>query len=341
MTGESRSTSFIVALGNTRHQKIHCSAVAIGKKTILTSAHCLDGFKVSEIRFYLGPIVKFDTGAQEIKSFKIHEDFASDDDVVNDIAIIELHEELPANIAFPKLAAHGPVAGNFPVEANGYSRYTLDKSKTIFDYLFARTEDYDASEMYNERDEYGLHVKLLPARFQSPDIIVLEQQLGGICPGDSGGPTLMTVQNAPVLLGLNWSIVESPLGGNSCSREAAVLPVYKYLDWIRKNAVSEIAIFDVLPNREDIGRGEERRCIEHYLSFVKLFTEAHGEGASSLEIARQQICQKRQHLESVLKETLFNVKKTCVTFSASSYEQYIEQSQNLFPAICDLAQELD
>lgn|GEM_PF-7084121 len=88
--------------------------------------------------------------------------------------------------------------------------------------MFARTEDYDSSEMYNERDEYVLHTKMLPARFQDPNVFVLDQQLGGICPGDSGGPTFIKSNEGPVLLCLNWSVVESPIGGNSCSREAAV-----------------------------------------------------------------------------------------------------------------------
>lgn len=198
-----------------------CTAVAIGKKVILTAAHCIAGNKTNTfVAFYSS--VSCESGfnknlyTQGISETFINSNYNPDstpENMTGDLALVVLENDIP----------------------EGYTIYKIADPEKI----------HPASEMYlygygktgsNAGGAGMLRKTILSSSSFDIDLIAKKikvNQAGGngICQGDSGGPSFVNnVDGEKQILGIN-SYVMGP-ENDICSKFSYQTLVNSYRDWI-------------------------------------------------------------------------------------------------------------
>lgn len=201
-----------------------CTATAIGKKVLLTAAHCIAGNKMNTyVSFY--PSVSCESGynknlyVQGVAETIVHEDYDSNvapEEMTGDIALVILENEISEGYMIHKIAEPEKIDPNSSMFLYGYGKTGSNAGgagmlrKTVLD---RNLYDYDI----NSADKK----------------IKIDQTGGlGICPGDSGGPAF--VKNAKgemQIFGVN-SYVSGPSKEQICSGFGYQTLVPSYKTWI-------------------------------------------------------------------------------------------------------------
>lgn len=224
-----------------------CTGSLIASNVVITSAHCVVGLNANEIYVLFGPTLHTQINHNDssllysAREFIIHENYQGADD---DIALIVLDGKVEENqriieIVNPAILENA----DFKINASGFSTYVDKTSRNLFDSFGINRE-----RNYVEKFEFDSNGnRLIPLytkevfinRMASYDnILGLNQLDGGICPGDSGGPTTIGINNKNYLLGLNTSVIRKFLSNVEdfdCEFQSRSTFVYPYLDWIKKN----------------------------------------------------------------------------------------------------------
>ncbi|XP_015781247.1 transmembrane protease serine 12 isoform X2 [Tetranychus urticae] len=224
---ESNEFPWQVALKD-RSQGVFCGGAIIGKRWIITAAHCVVKLRdLNSIRGLVGSNYLEDSSLQEIQFDKMvsHQSYRSDT-FENDIALLHSKSDLPLypstssinSICLPRekdtnFNGKGTIAGWGRTSEGGF-----DTSETLLAADVDILNDGKCREYYSDRFKSGKQI-----------CAGIEEGGRDSCQGDSGGPLIKEVDNKSVLVG----IVSY---GRGCGRRRSpgvYTKVSHYVHWIR------------------------------------------------------------------------------------------------------------
>ncbi len=198
-----------------------CTANAIGKRVLLTAAHCLQpGIEKYAVALYpsLSCESGFDATKNLVKVQKVvrHAGYDDNGDIEtgsNDIGLIFLNEDLPED--YPVFQIADP---------------SLLNQNEMYLYGYGRTGGKEGGSGI-------LRKAVVPSnKYQ---VLVSEQKVminqvdsTGICQGDSGGAGFVSINNNLHILGVNSYVSENPETRDICGGKGYQTLVFPYLQWI-------------------------------------------------------------------------------------------------------------
>lgn len=225
-----------------------CTGSLISENAILTAAHCVDTITKDDFFIQFGPQLKTQFNVDEyannyaVASIHIHEGFLEHNG--NDIAIVKLKRNVDLSKHRPIKLLNNPLdkVKNLEVTVSGYSTYLKRAMDNLLD-AYGLYRQFTYSEIFKKDDKgnlvIDLHSKKVSLINESSDkeYSSLRQINGGICPGDSGGPTTINVKHEHYLTAINTSIARKFLSNYEefdCEYMALSTNVAFYKSWILK-----------------------------------------------------------------------------------------------------------
>jgi V8-like Glu-specific endopeptidase len=195
------------------NDSLHCTATLVGPKTLLTAAHCLQGFKnqVADMTFILGSDIKAPVFTCKIEDFVYHDSFDPNPGTTgynNDIGLVYLAKE-PSTKPVPlHRGAPSWESIKTPPTNLTFVGFGLDM---IDDTMFGKGTKRQASWPINKVLDHT---------------IVFNAMGMSTCEGDSGGPAFLMINKQPVLVAVTS-------GGNSrCNGDGFSTRVDSFLAWL-------------------------------------------------------------------------------------------------------------
>jgi secreted trypsin-like serine protease len=224
-TAYQKKNGIVALIINTEDQKQElCSGTLIAKNIVLTAAHCLvtSGSKIRSIAVVFGP--NLDTATKEMVRHGIkglpNKDFLSGLDANpnaswNDIALIKLDADAPADFSLVKLAD---------------AQTKLNSKASLIEAGFGNTQ----AARETSGDTSGALKQVSGIQLMSISVdgkeLVLKEQNKGSCNGDSGGPAFIkNVDGSLTQVGIDSRGTDK----DSCLGIGIYTNILAHLDWIK------------------------------------------------------------------------------------------------------------
>ncbi|ENX01659.1 hypothetical protein F900_01419 [Acinetobacter modestus] len=245
MTDARSSTVNLLNLYRDGGAKI-CAGTLISKNLILTAAHCIpeDSDKIAVVGFGINlkesilrsppkhPTYKI----KEIKPYPSYE-FGIEkklDNSYKDLAIFKFNGELPEGFKIRQLPKDNfQISSKDTLELLGYGKTSVKQADdgTLRRSILPATDILN--KIYTERsDENG---EITRTEIQIPKAILLNNNHGAACEGDSGGPLFVkNSKNELILIGVLSQGVELTENSEKCTGYSIFVDLRQKLDWIQK-----------------------------------------------------------------------------------------------------------
>jgi V8-like Glu-specific endopeptidase len=188
-----------------------CTATLIGKKTVLTAAHCL--WETDNVVFQLGSSYYY------AASWSYHPQFTYEQINTYDVGVVILSQEITFIPAVP-LSKTAPSIGE-EITLVGFGDTSTGADNWGVKRATQNTISAMTSRSFSYKGSSGSH--------------------GNICDGDSGGPSFRLQENQEVLVGIHSTAT------NPCGEAGDDIRVDAFYRWIAEKANGDLVELDTIP----------------------------------------------------------------------------------------------
>lgn len=215
---EPNSKLAVLLLINRDARLSTCTGIVVGRRAVLTAAHCVNGAEPKNVRILFRTRVDERPAGLETLADKIviHEGFTGQPNSV-DLALLQLNQAAPSQYESTALFDEGEKVIDDQVLLLGYGI----TSETKKDSLTLRKTLKDFKNDFHLKD----------------NIIGIQQnsKTGGFCRGDSGAPIFVKSEKGLKLYGVN-SFTVGLEENKECHTASVAMYVPHYSKWIKKHA---------------------------------------------------------------------------------------------------------
>ncbi len=219
--GDADQKMAVLMIGAKSESLEFCTANAIGRRVLLTAAHCIDA-EVVKYSIALYPSITCESGFKAQRNLVAVQAVARHDgynesleiqDRQDDIALIFLKDDLPSDYPIFKLANPDDLHDS-DMYLYGYGRIGGNQGGT---------------GMLRRATLLNSGIKILA---DSKKVEIDQSKGTGICQGDSGGAGFIKVGDEMQILGVNSYVFKRSSGDDLCGGKGVQTMAYAYKDWI-------------------------------------------------------------------------------------------------------------